>query len=53
MENDLRTGWDEYEGRGSPQSTWESVKDAVRDAWHRVTGQKGLDAERTSERNVR
>jgi hypothetical protein len=35
VESDLRTGWDRYEHRG--HSTWENVKDAVRDAWHRVT----------------
>ena len=52
VENDLRTGWDKYEGRSSTRSTWESVKDAVRDAWHRVTGQKDLEVERMSERNV-
>lgn len=34
-ERDLRTGWDKYEYRGV--STWENVKDAVRDAWDRVT----------------
>jgi hypothetical protein len=36
VESDLRGGWDRYEHRG--QSTWENVKDAVRDAWNRVTG---------------
>lgn len=35
LESDLRTGWDRYEGRG--QSTWENIKEAVRDAWNRVT----------------
>ena len=35
-ESDLRTGCDRYEYRG--QSTWENVKDAVRDAWDRVRG---------------
>jgi len=35
VESDLRGGWDRYEHRG--QSTWENVKDAVRDAWHRAT----------------
>jgi hypothetical protein len=34
-EPELRSGWDKYEHRG--QSTWENVKDAVKDAWHRVT----------------
>jgi len=36
VESDLRTNWNSYEHRGS--STWEQVKDAVRDAWDRVTG---------------
>ena len=36
VESDLRSGWDRYEHRG--QSTWENVKDAVKDAWHRVSG---------------
>ena len=35
IESDLSTGWSSYEHRGS--STWENVKDAVRDAWDRVT----------------
>lgn len=34
VEPDLRTGWDRYEHRG--ESAWESIKDAVRDAWNRV-----------------
>lgn len=37
-EPDLRAGWDRYEHRGDSKSTWEEIKDAVRDAWHRVTG---------------
>ena len=36
VEPELRSGWDKYEHRG--QSTWEDIKDSVRDAWHRVTG---------------
>ena len=36
VEADLRSGWDRFEHRG--QSTWENMKDAVRDAWNRVTG---------------
>jgi len=35
IEPDLRAGWDRYEHRGS--STWENMKDAVRDAWNHVT----------------
>ena len=38
VESDLERGWDTYEHRG--QSTWQQVKDAVRDAWERVTGQQ-------------
>jgi hypothetical protein len=40
IESDMRTGWDRYEHRGTIQSTWEQVKDAVRDAWDRVTGNR-------------
>jgi hypothetical protein len=29
------SGWDRFENRS--QSTWEHLKDAVRDAWNRVT----------------
>jgi hypothetical protein len=36
VEPDLRKGWDKYEHRGT--STWDHMKDAVRDAWNRVTG---------------
>jgi hypothetical protein len=36
VESDLRRDWDRYEHRG--ESTWEHMKDAVRDAWDRVTG---------------
>jgi hypothetical protein len=50
VEADLRTGWDKFEHRGT--STWENVKAAVRDAWHRVTGQKDLDANKMSESEV-
>jgi len=36
VESDLRSGWDRFENKG--QGTWEHMKDAVRDAWNRVTG---------------
>jgi hypothetical protein len=36
VENDLSSSWNSYEHRGT--STWAQVKDAVRDAWDRVTG---------------
>ena len=49
VEGDLRTGWDKFEHRSPGGSTWENIKDAVRDAWHRVTGQKDLDTEKMSE----
>jgi hypothetical protein len=51
-EDDLRTGWDRFEGKGPGGSLWEDVKDAVRDAWNRVTGHHKLDAERMSESEV-
>ena len=35
VEGDLHVGWDRYEDRG--RSTWENVRDAVRDGWNRVT----------------
>jgi len=33
-EGDVRSGWDSYEHRGS--TTWEHIKDAVRDGWNRI-----------------
>jgi hypothetical protein len=50
VEPDLRAGWDKFENRGS--TTWESVKLAVKDAWHRITGQRDLDASKMSESEV-
>lgn len=38
IEPELSTSWDAYEHRGT--STWHQVKDAVRDAWDRVTGKR-------------
>jgi hypothetical protein len=46
------SGWDRFEHRGAGGAAWENVKDAVRDAWHRITGQHDLDVERMSESNV-
>jgi len=40
VEHDLRSGWDTYEHRRDNRSTWEQVKDAVRDAWDRVSGNR-------------
>ena len=36
VEPELQKKWSTYEHRG--ESTWEQIKDAVRDAWNRVTG---------------
>jgi hypothetical protein len=38
VEADLSRDWNTYEHRGN--STWEQIKDAVRDAWDRVTGNR-------------
>jgi hypothetical protein len=40
VENDLRSGWDRYEHRGTNRSTWEQMKAAVRDGWDRLVGNK-------------
>ena len=40
VENDLARDWDTYQHRR--MSTWEQIKDAVRDAWDRVTGRHGV-----------
>jgi hypothetical protein len=52
VETDLQTGWDRLEGRGGAESTWNKVKDAVRDAWNRVTGQSELEPSKMNEREV-
>lgn len=44
-EADLRDGWARYEHRGDEPSAWEQIRDAVRDAWDRVTGQRTGAAE--------
>jgi hypothetical protein len=49
VESDLRTGWEKFESRPGAGSTWDNVKHAIRDAWHRVTGQNDLDTDRMSE----
>jgi hypothetical protein len=36
VENDLSRDWDRYEYRG--QSTWQQMKNAVKDAWDRIVG---------------
>jgi hypothetical protein len=46
-EADLRQGWETYQHRGSAPSTWEQVKEAIRDAWDRVVqGNTGAPRER-------
>ena len=42
VENDLSRDWNTYEHRGT--STWEQMKDAVRDAWDRITGNRRVGA---------
>jgi len=44
VESDLRSNWNTYEHRG--ESTWEQMKDAVRDAWDRVTGHRSAPVRR-------
>jgi hypothetical protein len=36
----LRSGWDRYEYRGTARTTWEQIKDAVRDGWDHIVGNK-------------
>lgn len=49
VESDLRTGWDKHENRPADESSWENVKDAVKDAWHRITGQHDMDTDKLSQ----
>lgn len=42
VESDLSRDWNTYEHRGT--STWEQMKDAVRDAWDRITGHRPVGA---------
>jgi len=42
VEADLSRDWSSYEHRGT--STWEQMKQAVRDAWDRVTGNRPVGA---------
>jgi hypothetical protein len=42
VESDLSRDWSTYEHRGN--STWEQMKDAVRDAWDRITGNRPVGA---------
>jgi hypothetical protein len=42
VEDELSRGWNSYQHRGD--STWAQIKDAVRDAWDRVTGKSHAHA---------
>ncbi len=42
VEPELRRNWNTYDSRGN--STWEQMKEAVRDAWDRVTGRRHVSA---------
>jgi hypothetical protein len=44
VEPELRGGWEGYEHRGDSRSTWDQIKDSVRDAWDRVTGSDDDDS---------
>jgi hypothetical protein len=37
-EPDLRKGWEGFPHRGGAAAVWESIRDAVKDAWDRVAG---------------
>src|SRR5262245_14221234 len=38
VERDLERDWDRYDSRG--QSTWQQIKNAVKDAWDRMVGNR-------------
>ena len=40
-EPDLAAGWDRYHYRGEQPSSWDEIKQAVRDAWDRARGREG------------
>ena len=42
VEPELSSGWRSYKHAGA--STWEQMKDAVRDAWDRITGKRPVGA---------
>ncbi|HUF36517.1 MAG TPA: hypothetical protein VMN37_11245 [Gemmatimonadales bacterium] len=44
-EEELRAGWEEYQHRGEQPTAWEEIKDAVRDAWDRVTGGRTAESQ--------
>jgi hypothetical protein len=41
VESELQAGWEVDEQRGEHRGAWASVRDAVKDAWDRVTGHRG------------
>lgn len=44
-EPDLAQGWERYQHRGERPAAWEEIKEAVRDAWNRITGARTAEAE--------
>lgn len=44
VEDELSRGWNGYQYRGT--STWQQMKDAVRDAWDRVMGRRPVNTRR-------
>jgi hypothetical protein len=49
VEADLRSGWDKVGAKSGTGGTWDSVKDAVKDAWHRITGQHDVNNDKMAE----
>jgi hypothetical protein len=49
VEEDLRTGWDKFEGKRAGGAAWENVKDAVKEAWARITGHHDVDTDKMAE----
>lgn len=45
-EQDLKQGWERYQHRGDNNSTWDEIKEAVRDAWDRIAGGTTAEAEK-------
>lgn len=44
-EPDLKQGWERYPHRGEQPAAWDEIKEAVRDAWNRITGARAAQAE--------
>jgi hypothetical protein len=49
VEPDLRSGWDKFEGKSAGGAKWEDIKDAVKEAWHRIIGQHTVDTDKMTE----